>query len=261
LSPTGTSGSKRSPAHSGSQLQRGLRALEILASEPQTAADVGRELGVNRSTGLRILQELQSLGYVRRDPETRRYLCVPERFHALAGGQESDWDWSQIMHPVLAALRDETREATILGVPATGSMIYLAFFPSLHAVAVREATGSVRPMHASALGKAYLATLEPEALDAELARLSFDGGTRSAAQGPIELRERLEEVKRLGYAVDRGESIEGVTCVAASVRIAGKVVGAAGFSGPSERFPAEKIEHFGTRLIEELAKLDSPFAQ
>jgi IclR family acetate operon transcriptional repressor len=257
-------GAEPAPAKAGggrsdSQLARGLAALELLAIAPRSAADVARELEVNRSTGFRLLQDLEVLGYVRRDPETRRYGSVPERFYGLVGGENSDWDWSQTVHPVLAALRDETKEATILGVPANGSMVYLAFFPSLHPIAVRERTGSVRPMHASSLGKAYLSTLSAAQLDVELARLSYEGGTSKAAQGPIELRSRIDEVRERGYAVDRGESLEGVTCVAAPVRVAGKPVGAVSFSGPSERFDEAAIERLGTRLIEETIKLDTPY--
>jgi DNA-binding IclR family transcriptional regulator len=245
---------------SESQLQRGFRTLELLAEEPRTAADMARALGVNRSTGLRILQELQAMGYVRRDEKTRCFMTVPERLYALAANHPADWDWSQFIHPLLAALRDEMNEATVFGVPANESMVYMAFFPSLHPVAVRERTGSVRPMHASALGKAYLSTLSGDHLDAQLARLAYEGGTERAARGPIELRKRLEEVHALGYAIDRGESIEGVTCVAAPARIGGKVVGAAGFSGPAQRFGDEAIARYGGRLLEELRRVDIPYA-
>ena len=109
--------------------------------------------------------------------------------------REPHADWSQLIDPVLAAIRDDCGEATMLGVPANGTMVSLAFFPSQHVVAVSEHLGTVRPMHCSALGKAYLSALGAAALDAELGRLSYAGGTTTAAKGPIELRGRLEEAR------------------------------------------------------------------
>ena len=102
-----------------------------------------------------------------------------------------------------------------MGVPANGTMVYLAFFPSVHLIMVRERLGTTRPMHCSALGKAYLSALDDRALDSELALLTYRGGTERAARGPIELRERLEETRKRGYAIDRDETSEGATCVAA----------------------------------------------
>ena len=66
------------------------------------------------------------------------------------------------MSPVLTRLQEQSGEASVLGVPANGAMVYVSFHPSQHPVAVREAVGTTRPMHASALGKAFLAALEPD---------------------------------------------------------------------------------------------------
>jgi len=47
----------------------------------------------------------------------------------------------QLIHPVLASLRDEHGEAAVQAVPADVSMVYIAFFPSVHPIAVRERPG------------------------------------------------------------------------------------------------------------------------
>jgi DNA-binding IclR family transcriptional regulator len=232
-----------------SAVQRTFAALEALAEGPRTAADVARDLDVNRSTALRLLAELEGTGYVKRDARSKRYANVPARFYGLIAASEDHADWSEIVDPVLSALRDEFGEAAVMGVPANGVMVYLAFFPSTHLVAVRERLGTARPMHCSALGKAYLSALTTQALDAELALLTFRGGTSVAAHGPIELRERLEQARELGYAIDRNETFEGGTCVAAPVSIGASLIGAVGLSGPSSRFSDERIRQIGERLV------------
>jgi DNA-binding IclR family transcriptional regulator len=238
-----------------SQLRRGLRALEELAAHPQTAAELARTLGVNRSTALRLLQELEGAGYVARDAASKRFSTVVERFYRLIALRDDHWDWAELIDSVLVSIRDEFGEAAMHAVPAGGSMVYLAFFPSAHPVAVREQIGTVRPMHCSALGRAYLSVLDEESLDVEAGRLGYEGGTDGAPKGPIELLARLAEAREQGFAVDREETFEGVVCVAAPTRIGRALVGAAGVSGPAHRLPGEKVELIGRALAERLASL------
>lgn len=237
-------------------LRRGFLALEALAANDLSASDLARLLHINRSTALRLLGDLEATGYIARDPISKHYRNVSSRFLTLAASSASDRaDWSEMINPILADLRDEFGEASILGVPANGTMVYLAFFPSVHLVAVRERLGTTRPMHCSALGKAYLSALPESELDLELGRMSFRGGAAAASKGPIELRERLAHARETGYAMDRSETFEGASCVAVPVRINGALIGAMGLSGPSTRFSDERIHEMGERLRQTVLRL------
>lgn len=248
------SGRQRSAG--ASHLARGLHALEILAAGSATAAEVARTLDVNRSTALRLLNDLEAAGYVARENATKRYHTVSERLYALAAAGDEPHDWTELIHPLLSRLRDEFGESTMLGVPANGSVVYMAYFPTEHQIAVRERIGTVRPMHASALGKSYLAALDERSLELELQRLTFVGGTELAARDSDDLRARLDEVRTRGYAVDRDETFEGVMCVAAAARVRGAVVGSVGVSGPSSRF-ADRVGEIAERLLDELAAVET----
>jgi DNA-binding IclR family transcriptional regulator len=239
-----------------SQLRRGLRILEQLATEPQSAAEVARRLGVNRSTALRLLAQLEQSGYVSRDPATKRYANVLDRLYGLVGSHGDHWDWIELIHPVLASMRDEFGEAALQAVPANGSMVYIAFFPSLHPVAVRERLGTVRPMYCSGLGKAYLSGLDDTELDRELGRLRYEGGTARAARGPLELRRQVEDARAHGFALDVEETFDDVACVSVPTRVGGMLVGAAGVSGPSSRLPRTRLEEIGRRLAQRLATVE-----
>lgn len=232
-----------------SQLARGFAVLEALVDGPKTASDIARRLDVNRSTSLRLLEELRGLGYVARDADTKHYARVSARIWALVAGGPDHLDWSEMVDPILSDVRNEFAEATVLGVPANGAMVYMAFFSSPHSVAVSERLGTVRPMHCSAIGKAYLASLGPRALDFELGTLTYTGGTDRAARGPMELRERLDEIRQQGYSVDRDETAIGATCVAVPVWIGDSLIGAAGISGPTSRLPEDRIEAAGKYLV------------
>lgn len=243
------------PLQRESQLRRGLRSLDILARGPATAAEVARGLGVNRSTALRILQELESAGFVARPSAgATQYAIVSERLYELAAADHVDSDVTEVIHPVLAELRDVHGEATMFAVPAQGSMVYLIFLPSAHPVAVRERIGTIRPIHASALGKAWLAGLPADVRDTHIDGLDYDGGSELAAKTPEQLRAKLTEVLDAGYAVDREETFEGVTCMAAPVFVGGALVGAAGVTGPTQRFSPERITEVGRDLRRRIAQ-------
>jgi DNA-binding IclR family transcriptional regulator len=242
----------------GSQLGRGLAALELLATGPKSASEIARSLDVNRSTALRLLQELKSLGYAARDAETRAYLAVPARIWGLVANTPDHVDWGEVVNPLLASIRDECGEATILGVPAAGSMVYMSFFASTNPVAVRERLGTVRPMYCSAIGKGYLSAMSPEALDVELGRLTYQGGTDHAPRGPMELRAQIEAARAVGYAMDRDETFVGASCVAAPVRFGETLVGAAGISGPTARLDTATLERYGELLRLRLSALTPP---
>jgi DNA-binding IclR family transcriptional regulator len=230
--------------------------LEELAVAPRTAAEIARRFGVNRSTSLRLLNELEAAGYVRRDPETRHYRIRPQRFYALVTNSDDHWDVMTVVNPLLARLQEATGESTMLGVPAPRSMVYMAYYPSSHPVGVRERIGTVRPVHSSALGKAYLSTLEPELLDRELASLSFQGGTERAPQDAAALRRHVEEARARGYALDEEETFAGVSCVAAPARIGGSVIGSVGISGPSSRLAPEVLARLGSMIAAEVAAIE-----
>jgi DNA-binding IclR family transcriptional regulator len=234
------------------QSLRGLQALEALIEQPQTASEVGRVLDVNRSTALRLLHQLEQAGYVVRDTNSRKFSVRTERFYRLLATRDEHWDMSEIVSPVLAALQERSGEAAVLGVPANGLMVYVSFHPSRHPVAVREAVGTTRPMHASALGKAYLASLETEACDREVGMLSYEGGTELAPKNARDIRAALQEIRERGFAVDRNETFDGVSCVAAAARLNGPLIGAVGISGPSSRLSPEVTEVLGELLVREL---------
>src|SRR5690348_14378902 len=99
------------PAVSGSHIQRAFQALEALVSGPQTAAGLAQVLSVNRSTALRLMSEIEALGYVVRDPETKTYALAPARFYRFVSSHGDHLDWSMVVDPVLMSLRDEFGEA------------------------------------------------------------------------------------------------------------------------------------------------------
>jgi DNA-binding IclR family transcriptional regulator len=232
-----------------------LHALELLSGSPHSAAAVGRELGVNRSTALRLLGELEKAGYVIRDARTKRYATSASRLLGLVSGPSARRDWGRDMGPVLAKIRDETSDSAILAVPAERSMTYLSYYPTRLVLGVTESAGASRPMHCSALGKAYLSALPSDELDAILVSLDYVGGTHRAVVDSAAMLRAVTEAAAEGYATDLEETYDDVRCVAVPLRIDGRLVGAVGVTGPASRLPMSRIRELGSFLRRACADL------
>jgi DNA-binding IclR family transcriptional regulator len=237
---------------------RGLRALERMSLTPMTASELSRALGIDRSTGLRLLQDLEAGGYVIRDERTRRFEPSPAWVWGMAANTRAHVDAEHLIGPVLQGIRDDYDEATAFAVPANGAMVYVQHYSSGQEISLRERLGTVRAMNCSALGKAYLAGLTDDELDAELALINYQEGTERAAHGPLELRVRVLETRASGYAIDDGETFDGSACVAVPVMVHGVVVGAAGCQGPASRLSLARLDEIGRRLRRELERVGQP---
>jgi IclR family acetate operon transcriptional repressor len=127
-------------------------------------------------------------------------------------------------------------------------------------VGVREAVGSVRPLHASALGKAYLSALDSSELEAALQAVDFQGGTERAVRSLTDLRQVVAATRETGYAVDMEECFPGVICVGIPAYIGHDrlLIGAVAVSGPRERLLVLGLERIAQVIGEELAHLEQP---
>jgi DNA-binding IclR family transcriptional regulator len=243
-------------------LKLGLKALEFLAEAPRSAAEVGRHLHVDRSTAWRILQVLVEQDWVGQGTGPRPFSLNVSHLYRLAGNGHEHLALPGLVTPTLTRIRDRVGESAVFGVPSSTSMVYLVLVPSHHVVTIRESIGSVRPMHASALGKAFLSALSPDEFDALAANLDFQGATDRAVKTVPDLRQTVAIAREQGYATDLEECFPGVVCVAAPVQVGidRLVIGSIGINGPRERLLMMGVAHVASVIKEEVAQLEAHFA-
>jgi DNA-binding IclR family transcriptional regulator len=193
------------------------RAAELLkavasAGEPQTARALADRCGLNRSTTWRLLATLERHGLVDRDPETGRYSVGHAVVQmAAASGYEA---LARRARPVLRRLADETGETVNLAVPHLLQLVYVSQMQAPH---VMTANWLGRPvaLHATSTGKAFLAWLPPEERAATLAE-PLERYTETTLTDANALEAELQDVRRRGYAVSRGELEPGLWGVSAA---------------------------------------------
>lgn len=138
---------------------RTLDILEFIASNGQTqAATLARELGIPRSTVYQLLEILERHGLVTRLAEQRAYGIGLKTFE-LGSAYSRQHRVSQVAHPVLARLVDETGENGHLAVLHGNEIIYVIEERAAHRPPLVSGVGVRLPSHLTATGRAILAAL------------------------------------------------------------------------------------------------------
>ena len=219
-------------------VERALEIIEFLASAEGEVQlrEVSAATGLNLSTCHHLLSTLVSRGYAGRNPRRRSYF-IGRRIQALAERRLKNFNILEAAMPALRELNAATRECVHLDALQGSDLVTLAQLESTLPVrAISGGSGMADAAHATASGKAILAWLpEPE-----IKRICEEKGLRRFTGDTIaafpELIEHFRNVRRNGYAIDRGEFRPDVTSVGSAIRNrSGAVIGAIGCSMPSMR--------------------------
>jgi IclR family transcriptional regulator, KDG regulon repressor len=207
-------------------------------------ADLSKLVGLHNSTTFHLAKTLVSLGYLRQQPDSKRYRIGGPLF-ALAASALDEIEMVNLAKPVLEQLSHETGESSHFSVRMGDAVVVIAKTGGPGAFQLADRVGVVRPAHCTALGKVMLASLTEDHLKHYLDRADLKPWTaKSITEKPALVRE-IAEVRRTGVASDEGEFNLEVRCFAVPVRdFTGQVVGAIGSSGPLWRqsSKAQKIK-------------------
>jgi len=109
-------------------------------------------------------------------------------------------------------------------------------------------------LHCTAAGKPILANLPQKRIDQFLDEHDLTEHTSNTITDTDELRAELEQVREQGYALDRGEILNGVFAVGAAIRDETEaVIGTVGVVGPSARFNGEYLHEELPDLVTSVA--------
>jgi IclR family pca regulon transcriptional regulator len=233
-------------------LARGLSVLSAFSLESPTLSltEISQQLRLNKTTTFRILSTLESLGYLQRDSQTKLYrpaLEVLRLGFVVLNGIEV----RQVAAPYLRRLVDEVEEAVNLVVLDGHEVVYIDRVGSKHMVSIYRPVGSRLPVHCTSTGKALIAFLPPERLEAILEATTWIRHTERTLATPESLKKNLALVRRRGFADSYGEMLPELCAVAAPIRQHdGQVVAAVNISVPTHRITYEKlVDEFGPKVM------------
>jgi DNA-binding IclR family transcriptional regulator len=217
--------------------------LEVLAGTPDAGvSELARELQISKASVDRLLTTLGSAGFVEQDPHTRRY-SLSLKIAVLGEAVRSRNGIVELARPRLRELSEQVNEGVNLGVFMDGALVYADIIPSTRIFRIEARPGTALPAYCTGAGKTLLAFMAPEDLDAYLAALVPTQHTPTTLTTTASIREELAQIRRSGYAVDRGEMLEEAWCVAAPVLGRnGLALAAVSITAPRSQFEAKKDE-------------------
>jgi IclR family transcriptional regulator, acetate operon repressor len=245
-----------------SAAKRSLELLELLAASPDALAvtEIGARLALPKSAVHRLLVLLLDKGFVRRDEASARY-SLTLKLAMLGLRHFAGLGLTDVAQPILDRLAAESGELARLAIVENERMVWVAKAQGArHGLRYDPDTGLNVVLHATAVGKAWLATLpEKEALRI-VAATRFETPSHfgpNAIRTLEPFRAVLQEARARGYgtAIEEGEA--GTAAVAVVFRASADpdaaIAGTLSLAGPLGRFPASRRAAFA-RLLTAAAK-------
>lgn len=222
-----------------------LRLLVLLericASEtPLTAVDVMAEMDLPRPTAHRLLATLESDGFIRRQPGGRGYVAGL-RMHRLAAGMVASMRRRAPVSMVLRDLSETIGETCNIAQRDGDAVVYIDRVETKWPLQIALPIGTRVPLHCSAAGKVFLASLTAEDLRPLLVCSNLAQRAPNTITEPARLVEELRRTRERGWGEDDEEAIQGMVALAVPITdAAGQIFATLSFHAPVLRMSLER---------------------
>jgi len=216
-----------------SSVAKALLVLECIGlANRRTLGDIAKDVGLPKSTLLRLIHVLIERGFLRRTAHGE-YAVSLKTWRIGRNALDSGAVRDEVL-PLLRRLVEDTGETAHYAAYEDGSSVYIEKVDGLHPIRSYTTVGGRSPAYATATGKALLAWRDEREI-AEIGRRAerFTDATHCGADAVLGEAMRT---RKAGYAVNRGEWRASVWGIAAPIfNEHREVIAAVGISGPRER--------------------------
>lgn len=224
-----------------STTESSIRILEQLKETPgMSLGEFTQTLDLARSTIHRHLLTLEDNGLITRE-DGRYFLGL--RFLDFGIQSRAQLPFYESGREHVDRLADETGEKAWLIARDGDFSVHLYKAYGENPLETYARVGQQQYLHQLAAGKAILAYLPDDELQAIIDRQGLEEVTENTITEEEELLEELAAIRNRGYAYNLGESIEGLNAVGAPIRNEdGMPVGSISISGPANRVKGDFLE-------------------
>lgn len=228
--------------------ERVLDVLEQVAASENglTFSEICRATGAPKGSLYPILRTMAERRFIALDPGNGRYRMGAMTYMCGRSFERFDGVFrllDECAHEVVAVCGETCQ----VGCREGSRVRYLLRVDSPQAVRLVSAPGATLPLYSTAIGKALLSPMTDDEVD-EVVGTPWERLTERTLASPADLHRELDEVRDGGFAFDRGETSDGVVCMALPVRRAGEVAWGLGVTTPEFRFDADKERLVGEAL-------------
>jgi DNA-binding IclR family transcriptional regulator len=195
-----------------------FRLLDVLMQRPNGArlSDLARDLGLPKSSALRLLGTMCQIGVVRRQHATGNYQTGTRLLDYAKAPLDFDMDLVREFYRVAEPMHAELNETIQLAVLSAADVMFIARIDSTKAVRLVTEIGRRLPAHATGVGKAILAFSDPADVDRIIAA-GLPKLTANTITDPVAFRAELDRARQNGFATESEESSPNLSCLSAPV--------------------------------------------
>ncbi len=202
----------------GSSIARVLEIIEAVsqAERPLSPADLALQLDIPKPSIHRLLQQLESDGYLQTN---MRGLLVPaDRLHDIALGVLHTSRFKALRQAILKNLAGKIGETCGISIPDGTEMIYYDRVQTNWPLQVHLPVGSHTPVWCTASGKLYLSSLPADRRHSIVKNLPLEKRARNTLTDPQALETALLEIAALDRGTDNEEFVDGMVAVSVPIR-------------------------------------------
>jgi DNA-binding IclR family transcriptional regulator len=218
------------------------RVFEIInfvrQADGPTLTDIAQGLDISKGTVSLHLWTLVDLEYLVREGDTYR---LSLRFLDTAEQIRQDFTLTEEMQPALTHLSEDSGEVSVVTVEEHAWCVTIGLERGPRAVQTFDQLGTRTHLHSHALGKAILSSMSNKEIERVIERRGLPSFTDKTITEPDVLFEEIEQTRERGFALDRGEGIEGLLSVATPVECRGER-GAIGIAAPLNRMKEDTLQ-------------------
>jgi DNA-binding IclR family transcriptional regulator len=210
-----TRGTELDSRYNAPALEKGLAILEIVSASPAPlkTEDIARAVGHSRGQIYRMLQVLESNGYIAREAESEGYIATNKLF-TLGMRKAPIANLNNAAMPEMRKLADELALSVRLVVPSDDQIVFIAGVESTSSFGLSVPLGYHRPLVLSASGRVLFAFQPPER------QLTWLQQLRQTAPPDADIESFLADAtkaRRDGWLIRRSVTVEGVTDICAPI--------------------------------------------
>jgi DNA-binding IclR family transcriptional regulator len=237
---------------------RAAEILNMLSVGKNRITDISKELSLSKSTTHRLLKTLEKCGFVVQDPSSHQYFLG----HLIIKLSSNPLDTHQ--HLIVCAyeemkkLKEISEETVALHIRVGTQRICLEEMQANQNIRYVIGKGSVSPIYAGSAGKILLSELTDHELNNLLKNIKLTRVGPNTITDRNNLVQELDKIKKQGYAISSGETLEGAISISVPIRgyfcpVALSIFGAKFRLGPRIMDFKEKMEMSAKRILNRIA--------
>lgn len=200
-------------------VERTLLLLESLARSGKASAlkELSLMRDIPQTTAFRLCQRLEEQGFLAREHASRRY-TIGVRLLRLGLDIVRASGPSLLRNTILSEAVAAIGETCNLTVPVGQEVLYLDRVETQWPLRLVLEPGSKVPIHCTASGKLFLASMPDELRESMLANMDLTANTPRSIVNVQALRRELTRIRKRGYSIDNEEFLTGLIAIAVPVK-------------------------------------------